>query len=114
MTWSMYLPLILAGLLFGVISVVASVIESRGNTERAERWRDYGFVLMIAFAIWTVILLVVSIFNKPNSVGDMITITLDIVVFFALLLVVFFGISLLAGAVGRSMDRRKQVTTDEV
>jgi hypothetical protein len=110
----MFLPLILAGLLFGVISIVASVIESRGNIERAERWRDYGFVLMIAFAVWTVILLLVAIFNKPNSIGDMITITLDIVVFFALLLVVFFGISLLAGAVGHAMDRRKQVTTDEV
>jgi Kef-type K+ transport system membrane component KefB len=114
MTWSMFLPLILAGLVFGVISIVAGVMDNRGNAERAERWRDYGFLLMMAFAAWTVILLLVSIFNKPNSVGDMVTITLVIVVFFALLLVVFFGISLLAGAVGRSMDRRKRVTTDEI
>ncbi|HEX3278640.1 MAG TPA: hypothetical protein VHR40_08965 [Thermoleophilaceae bacterium] len=114
MTWSMFLPLILAGLVFGAISVTANVMEGRGNAERAERWRDYGFLLMLAFGAWTVILFIVAIFNKPNSVGDMFTITLVIVVFFALLLVVFFGISLLAGAVGRSMDRRKQVTTDDV
>ena len=114
MTWSMFMPLILAGIAFGAISIVAGVMDSRGNSERAERWRDYGFVLMIAFAVWTVILLLVSIFNKPNSVGDMITITLVIVVFFALLLVVFFGISLLVGALGRLTQRRRRVTTDEV
>jgi len=113
-TWSMFLPLILAGFAFAAISITANVMENRGNAERAERWRDYGFLLMLAFAAWTVILFIVSIFNKPNSVGDMFTITIVIVVFFALLLVVFFGISLLAGAVGRSMDRRKQVTTDEL
>jgi hypothetical protein len=113
-TWSMFLPLLLGGLAFGVVTVVGNVIDNRGNTERAERWRDYGFLLMLAFAVWTVILLLVSIFNKPNSVGDMVTITIVIVVFFAVLLVVFFAISLLAGAVGRAMDRRKQVTTDEV
>jgi Kef-type K+ transport system membrane component KefB len=114
MTWSMFLVLILAGVAFGVISAVAGVMDNRGNPERAERWRDYGFLLMLGFVAWTAILLIVSIFNKPNSVGDMVTITLVIVVFFALLLLVFFGISLLVGAVGRQMDRRKQVTTDEL
>lgn len=113
MTWSMYLPLILGGLAFAVISIVASVIDGRGNAERAERWRDYGFLLLIAFGVWTVILLLVAIFNKPNSVGDMLIITLVIVVYFALLLVVFFGISLLAGAVGRSTGRRRRITTDK-
>jgi Kef-type K+ transport system membrane component KefB len=114
MTWSMFLPLIVAGLAFAVVSVAANVIANRGNAERAERWRDYGFLLLIAFGVWTVILLLVAIFNKPNSVGDMLLVTFVIVVFFALLLVVFFGISLLVGALGRSTDRRRQVTTDKV
>ena len=114
MTWSMFLPLILAGIVFAAISVTANVMENRGNAEGAERWRDYGFLLMLAFAVWTVILFLVAIFNKPNNVGDMFTITIVIVVFFALLLVVFFGISLLAGALGRAMDRRRRVTTDEL
>jgi Kef-type K+ transport system membrane component KefB len=114
MTWSMFVPLILAGLAFGVMSIVAGVMDSRGNSERAERWRDYGFLLLLAFCAWTVILLIVAIFNKPNSVGDMLIITLVVVVFFALLLLVFFGISLLVGALGRRTDRRRRVTTDEL
>jgi hypothetical protein len=114
MTWSMFVPLILAGLAFGVMSIVAGVMDSRGNSEGAERWRDYGFLLLLAFCAWTVILLIVAIFNKPNSVGDMLIITLVVVVFFSLLLLVFFGISLLVGALGRRTDRRRRVTTDEL
>ena len=83
MTWSMFLPLILGGIAFGVISVVAGVIASRGNDAGAERVRDYGFLLLLAIGAWTIILLLVSIFNKPNDVGDMLIITLVIVVFFA-------------------------------
>jgi Kef-type K+ transport system membrane component KefB len=114
MTWSMFLPLLVGGIALAVISAVAGVMDNRGNSDRAERWRDYGFLLMLAFAAWTVILLIVAIFNKPNSVGDMLTIILVVVVFFALLLLVFFGISLLVGALGRRTDRRRRVTTDEL
>jgi uncharacterized membrane protein len=113
-TWSLFLPLLLAGIAYGAMSATAGLISSRGDDERAERVRDYGFLLLLAFAAWTVILLIISIFNKPNSVWDMVVITLVIVVFFALLLVVFFGISLLAGALGRSTSRRRRVTTDEL
>jgi Kef-type K+ transport system membrane component KefB len=110
----MFLPLVLAAIAFAVISAVAGVTENRGNPDRAERWRDYGFLLLLGFAAWTVILLIVAIFNKPNSVGDMVTIILVIVVFFALLLLMFFGISLLVGALGRQTERRRRVTTDEL
>jgi hypothetical protein len=114
MSWSMFLPLILAGLAFGVTSVVAGVVSNRGNDAGAERVRDYGFLLLLAMGAWTIILLLVSIFNKPNDVGDMLIITLVIVVFFALLLLVFFGISLLIGALGRQTSRRRRVTTEDV
>ena len=114
MTWSMFLPLILGGIAFGVTSMVAGVTANRGNNARAERVRDYGFLLLVAIGVWTIILLLVSIFNKPNDVGDMLIITLVIVVFFALLLLVFFGISLLLGALGRQTSRRRRVTTEDV
>jgi hypothetical protein len=114
MSWSMFLPLILGGIAFGVLSVVAGIISSRGNDAGAERVRDYGFLLLLAIGAWTVILLIVSIFNEPDDVGDMVTITLVIVVFFALLLLAFFGISLLVGALGRMTSRGKRVTTDEL
>jgi hypothetical protein len=114
MSWSMFLPLILGGFAFGAVSVVAGIMSSRGNEAGAERVRDYGFLLLLAIGAWTVILLIVSIFNEPNDVGDMVTITLVIVVFFALLLLAFFGISLLVGTLGRMTSRGKRVTTDEL
>jgi uncharacterized membrane protein len=113
-SWDLFLPVILAGIAYGIISIVAGVIASRGNADRAERVRDYGFVVLLAIAAWTVILLIISIFNRPNSVWDMVVITLVIVVFFALLLVVFFGISLVFGALGRMTSRRRQVTTEDL
>jgi Na+-driven multidrug efflux pump len=113
-SWSMFLPVILGGLAFGITSVVAGVMSSRGNDERAERVRDYGFLLVLAIGAWTIILLLVALFNKPNDVGDMAIITLVIVVFFALLLLAFFGISVLIGAIGRQTSRGKRVTTDEL
>jgi uncharacterized membrane protein len=114
MSWSMFFPLILAGIAYGVASVVAGVMASRGNEDRAERVRDYGFLLLLVMCAWTVILLLVSIFNKPNDVGDMLIIMLVIVVFFALLLVAFFGISVLMGVLGRQTSRRRRVTTEDV
>jgi hypothetical protein len=114
MSWSMFLPLILAGLLFGVSSVVAGVMASRGNNDRAERVRDYGFLLLLAMGAWTVILLLVSIFNMPDHVGDMLIIVLVVVVFFVLLLLVLFAISMLMGVLGRQTSRRRRVTPEDV
>jgi uncharacterized membrane protein YbhN (UPF0104 family) len=114
MSWSMFLPVILGGVAFGIVSVVAGVTSSRGNEPGAERVRDYGFLLLLAIGAWTIVLLLVSIFNEPDDVGDMLVITLVIVVFFALLLLAFFAISLLFGALGRRTSRGKRVTTDEL
>ena len=114
MSWSMFVPVILGGVAFGIFSVVAGVMSSRGNEPGAERVRDYGFLLLLAIGAWTIVLLLVSIFNEPDDVGDMLVITLVIVVFFALLLLAFFAISLLFGALGRQTSRGKRVTTDEL
>jgi Kef-type K+ transport system membrane component KefB len=113
-SWSLFLPLVLGGFAYGAISVVAGVMSSRGNEAGAERARDYGFLLMLAIAAWIVILILVALINKPNSVGDMLTIMLVVVVFFAILLLVFFGISQLIGVVSRGMSRRRRVTTDDL
>jgi hypothetical protein len=114
MSWDLFLPLILGAIAYAITAAVAGVISSRGDDARAERVRDYGFVLLLAIGAWTLILLVISIFNRPNSMWDRVLITLVIVVFFALLLVAFFLISLVFGALGRMTSRRRQVTTDEV
>jgi hypothetical protein len=114
MEWSLFLPLLLGAIAYGLISGVAGVISSRGNEAGAERTRDYGFLLLLAMGAWTVILLLIALFSEPDDVGDMITITIVIVVFFVILLLVFFGLSLLIGAAGRAMSRRRRVTTDEL
>jgi Na+-driven multidrug efflux pump len=114
MEWSLFLPLLLGGLAYGVVAIVAGVLVSRGNDAGAARVRDYGFVLVLAMGAWTVILLIISIFNEPDDVGDLLTITLVIAVFFAILLLVFFGLAALFGALGRVMSRRERITADDV
>ena len=114
MSWSLFFPLLLGGIAYGVISAVAGVMSSRGNEAGAERARDVGFLLVLAIGAWTVVLFLVAVFNEADDVGDMFIITFVIVAFFALLLLVFFGLSLLIGAVGRLMSRRRRVTTDDL
>jgi hypothetical protein len=113
-SWGLFFPLVLGAVAYGVISVVGGVIGSRGNLAGAERVRDYGFLLLLAIGAWIVILVLVALINKPNSVGDMLIIMLVVVAFFAILLLVFFGISQLIGIVSRGMTRRRRVTTDEL
>jgi Na+-driven multidrug efflux pump len=112
--WSLFLPLLLGGIAFGLLSVVAGVTAGRGNEQGAERVRDYAFLLLLALGAWTVILLLLALFDQPDELWDMVVITLVIVVFFVVLLVVFFAISLLFGAIGRLTSRRTRVTTDEL
>jgi hypothetical protein len=114
MEWSLFLPLLLGGIAYGVLSVMAGVMSGRGNEEGAERVRDYGFLLLLAIGAWTVVLTLISIVSEPDEIWDMLAITFVIVVFFALLLLVFFGISLALGALRRATSRRRRVTTDEV
>jgi hypothetical protein len=114
MSWSLYVPLILAAVAFAVISIAAGIVAARGNHAGAERLRDVGFLVLIGFGAWTVILLLIAIFSEPDDVWDLVIITLVIVVFFALLLVVFFGVSVLVGAAGQFRTRRRRVTTDEL
>jgi Kef-type K+ transport system membrane component KefB len=114
LTWSLYLPLVLAALGYAVISIVAGIMAARGNVARAERTRDIGFLVVLGIGAWTIILLLIAMFSEPDDVWDMVIITLVIVVFFAILLLVFFGLSLLVGAAGRARSRRRRVTTDEL
>jgi uncharacterized membrane protein len=112
--WSLFLPLLLGAILFGVVSVAAGVMSGRGNEEGAERVRDYAFLLLIAMGAWTVVLTLLAIFDEPDEIWDMVTIGLVIAVFFVLLLLAFWGISLLIGMIGRGTTRRRRVTTEDL
>jgi hypothetical protein len=111
MEWSLFMPLVLAGVAFAALTVAAGVAAGRDNQALAERIRDVGFLVVLAAAAWTVVLVLVSIFSEPDEIWDMVSITLVIAAFFAVLLVVFFGLALLFGAIGRAFSRRKRVTT---
>jgi hypothetical protein len=112
--WGFYLPLILAAFAFGASAIVAAVMSSRGNEERAESVRNGGFVLLLLAGAWVIVLLLMSIFSQPDDLWDMVVITFVIVAFFALLLGVLFGISLVVRRISGLSSRRKRVTTDEV
>jgi hypothetical protein len=114
MEWSLFLPLILAAVVFGVISASAGVMSGRGNEAGAERLRDYGFLLLMTAGAWVIVLLLLALIEEPDDLGDMLVITLVIVAFFVILLLVLFGLSLLVGRLGRGTARRRRVTTDEL
>ena len=113
LTWSLYFPLILIAAAFAIVSATAGVMAGRGNHDRAEHVRDFGFLILLLGAVWVVILTVIALISEPDDIGDMLIITLVIVVFFAILLLVLFGLSLLVRRVGRTGSRRRRVTTDE-
>lgn len=113
LSWGLYFPLLLIALAFAIVSVTAAVMAGRGNAAGAERVRDVGFVIVLIGAAWVVILAVLALISEPDDVGDMLTITLVIVVFFAILLLALFGLSLVFGQLGRSTSRRRRITTDE-
>lgn len=113
LSWGLYLPLILIAVAFALVSAMAGVTAGRGNQERAERLRDIGFVIVLVGAVWVIILALVALISEPDDIGDMLTITLVVVVFFAILLLVLFGLSLVFGRLARTTSRRRRVTTDE-
>ena len=112
LTWGLYFPLILIAAAFAIVSAAAGVMGGRGNVEGAERLRNVGFLILLLGAVWVVILTILALISEPDDIGDLLIITLVIVVFFAILLLVLFGLSLLVGQLGRTTSRRKRVTTD--
>lgn len=114
LTWGLYFPLILIAIAYGVVSAAAGVMSGRGNDEGAERARDVAFLILALGGVWVVILTVLALISQPDDIGDILIITLVIVVFFAILLIALFGLSILTGRISRGASRRKRVTTDEL
>jgi hypothetical protein len=114
LSWGLYVPLILAALVYAGAAIVAAVMTSRGNEPGAERVRDGGFLLVLLAGVWVLVLLLLALISEPDDIWDMVIITLVIVAFFVILLLVLFGLSLLVGRIGRTTARRRRVTTDEL
>ena len=90
--WSLFSPLLLAVLIYAVLFIVASVMRSRGNDDRAERMLDAAFLLALVAGAWTAVLLIFAILDEPDDIWDMVIIVVIIGVFFAVLLSVLFGL----------------------
>jgi SNF family Na+-dependent transporter len=90
LAWSLYFPLLLAAAIFAIISILAAVVRSRGNEASAEKLLDLGFVVAMAAGAWTLVLLVLAIFDEPDDIWDMVLIVLVVGAFFGILLGLLF------------------------
>jgi hypothetical protein len=113
-SFSLWVPLLFAGIAFAVLRVAAGIMAGRGREAGAERLLDLAFLLVLLGGVWVVILVLITLVDMPDEVWDMVVITLVVAVFFVLLLLAFFALSLLFGAIGRAVSRRKRVTTSEL
>ena len=92
LAWSLYVPLLLAAALFAIISIASAVVRSRGNDASAEKLLDLGFVVAVVAGIWTLVLLVLAIFDEPDDLWDMVLIVVVVGAFFGILLTLLFGV----------------------
>ena len=99
---SMYAPLVLLLVGYVVTGFMATRARARDDRAGAERLGGIGFALVLASAVYAVVLLLSAVISYPTRVYDMVIILFVILVFFALLLFLFF---LLAELVPRVLRR---------
>jgi hypothetical protein len=99
---STFAPLVLLLLGTAVLSILASRARGHDDRERAERLTGIGFLLVLAAAAYTLVLVIAAIVGYYQRVWDMLIILFVFIVFFTLLLFVFF---LLAEVIPRALRR---------
>lgn len=92
LAWSLYVPLLLAAAVVIVISMASAIVRSRGNEASAERLLDLRFVVSLAAGAWTLVLLVLAIFDQPDDIWDMVLIVVVVGAFFGILLALLFAV----------------------
>ena len=99
---TLYAPLVLLLVGYVVVSILATRARAADDRAGAERLAGIGFVLVLASAVYAVVLLLTAVFQYWARVYDMLIIVFVILVFFALLLFLFF---LLAELIPRALRR---------
>jgi hypothetical protein len=103
---TMYAPLVLLLVGYAVLNVLSTRARAGDDNARADRMSGIAFALVLAAAVYTVVLLVSAVVGYWQRVYDMLIILLVILAFFALLLFVFFLIAeLIPRALRRGGDR---------
>jgi hypothetical protein len=99
---AMYTPLVILIVGYAVLSIMSGRARSNEQRAEAERYGTIAFGLVLVAALYTVVLLIASIFSYPSRFYDMVIILFVVAAFFALLLFVFF---VLAEVLPRSLRR---------
>jgi hypothetical protein len=102
---SLYTPLVILLLVYAALILLAGRWRSNENTERAESFDTYAFIVLLIAAAYTVVLVISAVFSYPSRSTDMVTILLVVGVFFGLLLFVFF---LIAEWIPRRLSRGEE------
>ena len=108
LSFGWYLPLVVAGLVYVVLFMVGRVLRGRGETETADRLLDIAFLVVLAVAAYTALLLVLSLVTFPSRIASMLFIMIIVGAFFLLLLLVLFGLfELLAASRAAAPQQRE-------
>ena len=103
---AMYAPLVLLLVAYAALGLMATRARAGDDDARADRLTGIAFALVLAAAVYTVVLLVSAVVGYWQRVYDMVIIMFVILAFFALLLFVFFLIAeLIPRALRRGGDR---------
>ena len=104
MSSGLFMPLLVAGILYAVLLVAANAFERRGS-QYAPPARNLAFVCILAAAVYAVVLAIIVFVSKFAVIEDFIYVTLVIVAFFVVLVLVLLLVEMLVGAIGRRRRR---------
>lgn len=111
LSYDYFFPLVLIGLVYALLLLVARVLGSRGDEDAADSVQLAGFVVMLAAGLYVIGLAVYALSLRAGLVGDMVSILLIVFAFFALLILVMLGAEQAIGSLGRSRTRRRRSDT---
>ncbi len=102
----MYAPLILLLVAYAGLGIMATRARAGDDNARSDRLTGIAFALVLAAAVYTVVMVVSAVVGYWQRVYDMVIIMFVILAFFGLLLFVFFLIAeLVPRALRRGGDR---------
>jgi len=106
----LFLPLLLGTILY-VLLLLASTVLANRDDPRGGVLGDVAFVVLLLIGLYTAVLLIAVLALEFALIIDMLKVVAIVVVFFVLIVLVLFAFSLLFGLIGRSVKRKKRVTT---
>lgn len=101
LSFSLYLPLVVLAFVALVVFIAAQLVGSGERHELSEKLHDVSFAIALLGSIYVAVLLVISLVSEPDVIYDIILTMLIVFVFFAVLLLLLFGVFELLFSRGR-------------